>query len=104
MERTVLITGASRGLGLALARGLAGRGWNLILTARDANRLRAAREELAARTHVAVLAGDITDAAHREALAGLGRGGGRPPPAAPHPPARGPRAPAARGGPPPRHV
>ena len=35
-ERTALITGASRGLGLALARGLAGRGWNLILTARDA--------------------------------------------------------------------
>src|SRR5919199_408787 len=35
-ERTALITGASRGLGLALARGLAGRGWNLILPARDA--------------------------------------------------------------------
>ena len=73
-ERTALITGASRGLGLALARGLAGRGWNLILTARDAERLRAVRDELAVRTHVAAIAGDITDSAHRHALAVLARG------------------------------
>jgi NAD(P)-dependent dehydrogenase (short-subunit alcohol dehydrogenase family) len=74
MERTALITGASRGLGLALARGLAARGWNLILTARDASRLRAARAELAVRTHVAAIPGDVTDAAHRQALAVLARG------------------------------
>jgi NAD(P)-dependent dehydrogenase (short-subunit alcohol dehydrogenase family) len=55
-EQTALITGASRGLGLALARGLAARGWNLILTARDPERLRIARNELAAVTHVAALA------------------------------------------------
>ncbi|HKG90514.1 MAG TPA: SDR family oxidoreductase [Gemmatimonadaceae bacterium] len=73
-ERTALITGASRGLGLALARGLARRGWNLILTARDPARLRAARDELAAVTHVAAVAGDVTDAAHRQALAVLARG------------------------------
>ena len=36
--RTALITGASRGLGLALARGLAARAWTLILTARDEER------------------------------------------------------------------
>jgi NAD(P)-dependent dehydrogenase (short-subunit alcohol dehydrogenase family) len=73
-ERTALITGASRGLGLALARGLAERGWNLILTARDAGRLRTVRDELAARTHVAAIAGDVTDAQHRASLAVLARG------------------------------
>lgn len=75
-ERTALVTGASRGLGLALARGLAGRGWNLIITARDAERLRIVRDELARVTHVAALAGDLTEGAHREALAVLARGHG----------------------------
>lgn len=73
-QRTVLITGASRGLGLALARGLAARGWNLILTARDPDRLRAVRDELAQRTHVASAAGDVTDPGHRRALAILAAG------------------------------
>lgn len=73
-HRTALITGASRGLGLALARGLAERGWNLIITARDAQQLRLVRDELAARTHVAALAGDVTDRDHQSALAVLARG------------------------------
>lgn len=73
-ERTALITGASRGLGRALARGLAARGWNLIITARDAERLRAVRDELARITHVAALAGDVTSAVHRQALAIIARG------------------------------
>jgi NAD(P)-dependent dehydrogenase (short-subunit alcohol dehydrogenase family) len=73
-ERTALITGASRGLGLALARGLAARGWNLILTARDPERLRRVRNELAAVTHVAALPGNVTDPDHRIALAVLARG------------------------------
>jgi NAD(P)-dependent dehydrogenase (short-subunit alcohol dehydrogenase family) len=73
-ERTALVTGASRGLGLALARALAARGWNLIITARDARCLREVRDELAAVTHVAALAGDVTDPAHRQALALLARG------------------------------
>ena len=73
-ERTALITGASRGLGLALARGLAGRGWNLILTARDAERLSAVRDELARQTHVAAIAGDVTDPHHCAAMAVLARG------------------------------
>ena len=71
---TAVITGASRGLGLALSRGLAARGWNLILTARDPERLRLARDELAQITHVAALPGDVVDPAHREALAVLARG------------------------------
>jgi NAD(P)-dependent dehydrogenase (short-subunit alcohol dehydrogenase family) len=72
--RTALITGASRGLGLALSRSLAARGWNLIITARDASRLRAVRDELAVVTHVAALAGDVIDPKHREALTVLARG------------------------------
>ena len=72
--KTALITGASRGLGLALARGLAERGWNLIITAQDRLRLGAVRDELAAITHVAALAGDITDSVHQEQLGVLARG------------------------------
>jgi NAD(P)-dependent dehydrogenase (short-subunit alcohol dehydrogenase family) len=74
--RTALITGASKGLGLAVARVLAARGWNLILDARDASSLRAARDELAAITHVAAIAGDVADPAHRAELAVLARGHG----------------------------
>jgi NAD(P)-dependent dehydrogenase (short-subunit alcohol dehydrogenase family) len=73
-SRTVLITGASRGLGRALAQGLAQRGWNLILTARNPADLRVVRDELAQITHVAAIAGDVTDARHREVLAILARG------------------------------
>ena len=73
-ERTALVTGASKGLGLALARGLAQRGWNLILTARDDMRLRQVRDELAQKTHVAAIAGDVNDESHRAALATLARG------------------------------
>ncbi|HEX6288413.1 MAG TPA: SDR family oxidoreductase [Herpetosiphonaceae bacterium] len=68
-SRTILITGASRGLGLALARELARRGWTLILDARGAETLEAARAELAAHTQVIALPGDVTDPAHRQTLA-----------------------------------
>jgi NAD(P)-dependent dehydrogenase (short-subunit alcohol dehydrogenase family) len=68
-DKVALITGASRGLGLALARELAARGWRLILDARGAAALEAARAELARRTEVIALPGDIADPAHRRALA-----------------------------------
>lgn len=64
-----LITGASRGLGLALARQLAQQGWQLIIDARGAEALEAARAELAQWTGVEALVGDVTDPAHRLALA-----------------------------------
>lgn len=67
--RSALITGASRGLGLALARQLAQEGWHLILDARGDAALEAARTELAAHTNVIAIAGDVTDPAHRQALA-----------------------------------
>jgi len=67
--RTVLISGASRGLGLALARRLAVDGWQLIIDARGADALESARQELSKHTHVIAIAGDITGVAHRRELA-----------------------------------
>ena len=64
-----VISGASRGLGRALARGLAERGWSLVIDARNADRLAAVRTELAELTTVVALAGDVTDDAHRADLA-----------------------------------
>jgi NAD(P)-dependent dehydrogenase (short-subunit alcohol dehydrogenase family) len=71
-SRTILITGASRGLGLALARQLARDGWTLLIDARGADALETARAELAGlagQTRVIAIAGDVTDSAHRAALA-----------------------------------
>jgi NAD(P)-dependent dehydrogenase (short-subunit alcohol dehydrogenase family) len=67
--QSALITGASRGLGLALARELARLQWRLIIDARGAAELEQARAELAQQTEVIALAGDVADAAHRERLA-----------------------------------
>lgn len=72
-QRTALITGASRGLGLALARKLAEDGWNLIVDARGAEALEAARTELSMQTRVTAIPGDVTDEEHRRALAGAAR-------------------------------
>ncbi len=75
--KTALITGASRGLGLALARGLGGRGWALIIDARGSAGLERARAELERQTQVVAIPGDVTDAEHRRALAAAaGRLGG----------------------------
>ena len=73
---TALITGASRGLGLALAQTLARRGWRLIIDARGREALQRAGDELAAWTEVTALAGDVGDAAHRRALAVAARAAG----------------------------
>jgi NAD(P)-dependent dehydrogenase (short-subunit alcohol dehydrogenase family) len=67
--KTALITGASRGLGLALARALVARGWNLIIDARGAKTLEAVRAELAKLTNVTAIPGDVTDEEHGQALA-----------------------------------
>jgi NAD(P)-dependent dehydrogenase (short-subunit alcohol dehydrogenase family) len=64
-----VITGASRGLGRALAAGLAREGYTLIIDARDASRLQAAERDIrAAGGRVTAVAGDVTDPAHRAAL------------------------------------
>jgi NAD(P)-dependent dehydrogenase (short-subunit alcohol dehydrogenase family) len=61
-QRTALITGASKGLGRALAEALATRGWRLVVDARNPGAL---ASELA---NAEVVPGDITDPRHRDAL------------------------------------
>jgi NAD(P)-dependent dehydrogenase (short-subunit alcohol dehydrogenase family) len=63
-----IITGASRGLGLALARELARDGWRLVIDARGAEALERAAAELGRLGDVAAIAGDVSDAGHRQAL------------------------------------
>ena len=66
--RTAIITGASRGLGLALAIELAHRDCRLVIDARGAAELAAATKQLSALTTVIALPGDVTDDWHRHAL------------------------------------
>lgn len=67
--KNALITGASRGLGLALARELAQKGWGLIIDARRKKALEEVRLELSAKTKVIAVPGDITTESHRKKLA-----------------------------------
>jgi NAD(P)-dependent dehydrogenase (short-subunit alcohol dehydrogenase family) len=76
LSRTALITGASRGLGLALARGLAGDGWTLIIDARGERDLESTRAELAEQTRVVAIPGDVRSGEHRRALADAARDAG----------------------------
>jgi NAD(P)-dependent dehydrogenase (short-subunit alcohol dehydrogenase family) len=68
-SRTALITGASRGLGRALATALNDRGWRLVVDGRDAARLDAATDALPHPEAVTAIPGDVTDPGHRAALA-----------------------------------
>jgi NAD(P)-dependent dehydrogenase (short-subunit alcohol dehydrogenase family) len=68
-QRVGIITGGSRGLGLALASALAGAGWRLVVDARGAADLRAAARELERLGGaVTAIAGDVTDPPHRRRL------------------------------------
>jgi NAD(P)-dependent dehydrogenase (short-subunit alcohol dehydrogenase family) len=60
-----IVTGASRGLGLALARALAERGWELWVDARGADALTHATAGLSG---VTAIAGDVADPDHRREL------------------------------------
>lgn len=75
-QRSALITGASRGLGLALAHELAQDSWNLIIDARGEDALEAARAELSKQTQVTAIPGGVTDEQHRRDLAEAARKAG----------------------------
>lgn len=73
ISKTVLITGASRGLGLALARALARDGWRLVIDARFPEVLEFVQDELAQLTEVIAIPGDVGDETHRLELAQAAR-------------------------------
>jgi NAD(P)-dependent dehydrogenase (short-subunit alcohol dehydrogenase family) len=61
-----IVTGASRGLGFALAEGLVDTGWRVVIDGRDGSALRAAAQLLG--PSATAIAGDVTDPDHRTAL------------------------------------
>ena len=63
---TAIVTGASRGLGLALARSLAADGWALVVDGRDPSALQEAATSIEG---AVAIAGDISDEPHRDDLA-----------------------------------
>jgi NAD(P)-dependent dehydrogenase (short-subunit alcohol dehydrogenase family) len=83
-----IITGASRGLGFALARGLAAAGYTLVIDGRDAAALQAAAARLAGPAgaagqagpvrRVIAVPGDIADPAHRAELQAAAASMGHP--------------------------
>ena len=66
---TALVTGASRGLGAALAEALSRRGWRLVVDGRVPGRLAATVAALPRPDLVTAVPGDVADPAHRAALA-----------------------------------
>ena len=70
-----VVTGGSLGLGAALAAGLVGEGWSVVIDAREAGPLHRAAERLRAGVApgatVEALTGDVADPAHRAALEAL---------------------------------
>ncbi len=68
-KKFALITGGSKGFGFALAEQLAKKGWRLLITARNASQLLAAKHQLVKLTSVDAIAGDVRDEVHLLELA-----------------------------------
>lgn len=60
-SKAVIVTGASRGIGLAIAEKLAATGYHLALVARDADRLQSAASQIAGDVTIKTYPGDIAD-------------------------------------------
>ncbi len=77
MERVAVVTGASQGLGLALARTLAIDGWSLVIDARRpdllAHAVHTIEHDAAPGAVVRAIGGDVTDPVHRKELAAAAR-------------------------------
>lgn len=67
-QRTAVVTGGSRGLGLALLRTLTDDGWRVVTDGRDPAVLAAAVAALPHADRVTAIAGDVADPVHRSAL------------------------------------
>jgi NAD(P)-dependent dehydrogenase (short-subunit alcohol dehydrogenase family) len=63
---SALVTGGSRGFGLALAAALVGADWDVVVDGRDRSSLEAAADRLGPRLHI--VPGDVTDPVHRGEL------------------------------------
>src|SRR3954452_22471397 len=68
---TAIVTGASRGLGLALTRALDERGWRVVADARDGGAL---AQALAGLDRVVAVPGDVADPGHRATLVAAAAG------------------------------
>ena len=75
--RTAIVTGASRGLGLALARELSARGWHLVVDARGADALTEAHATFTMPGRATAIAGDVADSEHRRDLVAAAERTGR---------------------------
>ncbi|HET8616415.1 MAG TPA: SDR family oxidoreductase [Actinomycetales bacterium] len=76
-SRSALVTGASRGLGLALTRRLLALGWDVTVDARDRARLEESLSDAPGPGRLTVVPGDVADAEHRHALAAAARSRGQ---------------------------
>lgn len=66
--KVAIITGGSKGLGLALARALAEQDWRVVVDARHEVDLRRTTSELGTPARVVGVPGDVADPAHRSRL------------------------------------
>jgi NAD(P)-dependent dehydrogenase (short-subunit alcohol dehydrogenase family) len=63
-----VVTGASRGLGLAITRALVAEGWSVVVDARDGDDLMAAISGLSGPGQAVAIPGDVADPDHRQRL------------------------------------